>query len=198
MEQAPKKSHSELERLHHSQLFDADVEWQAKPNSSLESFVLPGVYLGRLENNTYQDEVTTALPDAGFAFGVHQGSHGYTGVLARPHEGYQIEAAYYDRETHHLQWAAPEAAIGYVAVSADHGNLDSIDYSEWSSKNLGNPGPQVGIIRVSHAGKGYRYFALQAAFEGEPDAWYVTRELIEIEPSGPLSLETPTPRSIED
>lgn len=155
---------------------------------------LAGVHLGTLTgpegwNAGYRDKAETIVPEAGIAVGVSQGSHGPTGLFAKPLKGYSVEAALLDPATNQVSWQVSPEENGEVKVDSDHGNLEDMPIGGlWEGTALGNPGTRAGLVKVTGPDSEARYYALGANFEGEPDNWDVQGGIIEVRPHAAQAL----------
>ena len=166
------------------------------------SIPLDGVYLGALIdrggwNAGYRDKHVTPVTEAGIAFGVEQASYGYTGIFAKPMNGYSIESAKLDPETKEVIWSEETNTDGELKVTQDWGNLQDVDIFADPVEDLSNQGPRIGLIRVTGPDKSVCSFALAADFQGEPDKWQVRGGIVEVELKRVNELATPSSRAIE-
>lgn len=171
-------------------------EWYMTPGVEVAR-PFNGVFLGATPNRngwgqTHRDSAETPTPD-GFTFGISQNSAGFTGTYARPTEGHTLEALRVDEVTGLPIWEStiPELE-DMVRVSADYGRLVTEPETPWKDnirEGFGNPGAQVGIIRVTGPDGAVKYFAMGAEFEGREDAWRVEGSYAEVFVHNPDALD---------
>ncbi len=162
-----------------------NTQW-VPPQNGLQK-ELAGVHLGKQVrpdgwNAGFKDRSETPVYDAGLVFVASQASHGPTSIDAKALHGFKIEAAELDATTGNIEWVKPHDEEGEVRVVSDRGNLMETPFDEWSTTNLGSPGTRAGVVRVTGPENDTKYFALGAAFQGEPDNWQVLGGIIEVQP----------------
>jgi hypothetical protein len=172
-----------------------DIEW-LKPETGLQK-ELVGVHLGANVASdgriySYKDRSSTPVPEAGIFFVVAQNSLGLTGIDAKPMPGYSVEAAELNPDTGEIRWLKPEDDEGEVSVVTNRGNYMATPFEELATTNMGNPGTQAGIVRVTEPEQGTKYYALGAHFQGEQDNWQVVGGVIEVQPQIAQSLTGPS------
>ncbi len=159
---------------------------------------LTTTFLGTRYNNgypIYQDTHDTIVPQVGIIVRYTQSSSGYTGVEVHGLENTKVAALNIDASGANTLWKNPGAHDdGYVALTSDTGNMgrsSALKIEDWAQQNFGNPGAQLGIVRVTDASDSHRYFAVGADFQGQPDWWHVSGKVIEVFPNfdeGALAL----------
>lgn len=170
----------------------AVVEWEQSQNG-VNKRVADGVYLGVLVdcegwNAGYVDQYEEPLVDCGFVAGVSQASYGYTGTYAKALPGYKIAAVTVDEQTGSTSWVE-QGDDSKVTIASDRGNLSttSIDAMD-PDFNFGNPGARVGVVRVTSPEGEEAYYMVGALFDGKPDGWQATAEVVQVQPMYPPEL----------
>jgi len=157
------------------------------------------LHLGVTQQNGfphYHDEQDVLVPNAGIVARFSQSSGGYTGIEVRALGDETVEALNIDASGAGTLWKAPEEhRHGYATLSSDSGNMggsSKLKAEDWARHNFGNPGAQVGIVRVTTSDGNRRFFAVGADFQGRPDSWRVSGKILELSPNfdeGVLALE---------
>lgn len=159
---------------------------------------LDGVFLGAKVSPDgwgagFVDRVETPVEDAGIVFGVEQASYGPTGIFAKALPGFKVEALDTDSEGGGENWVEPRTPNEDVSVTFDSGRMSGIPLSEWlNDTNFGNPGTQIGVVRVTGPDGQVRHYALGADFVGKQDNWRVTGGVVEVTLRQPDAVTTPT------
>ena len=161
--------------------------------------VISGAYLGAIVdsmgwNAGHVDEVKAPVPEAGFTVIAEQASYGFTGVSARALVGFTVEALTVNKDTQQTNWVKPSAVDKNVRVNGNWGRMQEVDPKLWGETNLGNPGTQTGIVKVTDIAGKAKYYALGANFEGEPDGWIVRGAVTEVYPRLPSAVESQKPQ----
>lgn len=159
---------------------------------------LSTIFLGtRYENGRpkYHDNRDIMIPLAGLVVRYTQSSAGYTGIEAQGLEGNSVAALNIDASGPNTLWTKPEEnGNGRVTLTSNYGNMgraSALKIEDWAQQNFGNPGAQLGIVRVTDATERRRYFAVGADFQGKPDNWRVSGRVLEVFPNfdeGALAL----------
>lgn len=157
-------------------------DWHV-PSKDLVVRPINGVFLGDFPNadgvgSRYIDSSRTPTGQ-GFKFIVGRNTAGLIYIEAQPEGDNVVEAFSIDEETGLPVWLPTDPILDNgVRVSDDYGKLVTDDdiLQKWKDDvniNLGNPGGQVGVIRVTSPDGNVRYFAMGANFDGREKAWRV-------------------------
>lgn len=194
----PDDGHEKLPVIVHAEV--AEQIWEHDELTLYKE--LSGVRLGvvgtnAIGANTFRDEHTTLVPEAGIGVRVSQSSAGYTGLGASALPGFRVAALNPDASSRSTMWRDPSEYDGVAHIQGDWGKMGSTPVdANWLNTVFGNEGTRYGIIRVTKDAlddepEQVKYYAIGAAFEGREDNWHVKGKIAEVRPNECLALDAP-------
>jgi hypothetical protein len=149
--------------------------------------ILDGVHLGEVRPNHFVDVVQSPVPEAGISVCVWQNSVGATGIGAVHLGCNTVETATVDNSGN-LVWQKQLENRDTVEISSVWGNVGELHLQDLiRNENIGNPGVQWGVVRVTSPDSTQNHFLVAAEFSGAVNNWNVRAGIAAI--AAPHSVE---------